>query len=181
MFQLSVVDHIRLSFGDVIRGYKVHNAAAEQLAHRAWLIRTFILTLLGLGVIMSATLLVSDTRLLRMASPVFVSAGFLLYAASLVFDLGPRIQAHRSTATRFWLLCEKYRALLTEIQDGLIDMPQVRERRDALIADVHAVMERSGELGAIARSPSTIDSLATADAEVDAFMPSARKGTPTAA
>jgi len=182
MFQLSVIDHIRLSFGDVIRGYKVHSAAAEQLAQKAWLIRTTVLVLLGLGVIASATLLVSDGRLLRIASPVFVAAGFLAYAAYLVLDLDPRVHAHRTTATRFWLLCEKYRALLTEIQDGLIDAPQVKERRDALIADVHAAIERSGDLKTFGRVMATIAPAAAADAEVDAFLPlSAKKGTPSAA
>ena len=36
MFQLSLVDHIRLSFGSVVGAYRGHTAAALRLAQWDW-------------------------------------------------------------------------------------------------------------------------------------------------
>ena len=45
MFQLSLVDHIRLSFGHVVYSYRAHAQVAERLALRGAQMRAAILTL----------------------------------------------------------------------------------------------------------------------------------------
>lgn len=187
MFQLSVVDHIRLSFGDVVCSYKAHTTAAERLARRAWQIKITVLSLLGLGVVAGATSIVSVLRPFQIISAVLAGLGFVAYAAYLAFDFDPRVNAHRSCAARFWLLCEKYRALLTEIQDGLLDVPQVKERRDQLIREVHGVYEQAPAAdrkayGLARRALSSTNAETVSDAEIDRFLPqSVQKGKPTAA
>lgn len=187
MFQLSVVDHIRLSFGDVVCSYKAHTTAAERLARRAWQIKITVLSVLGLGVVAGATSIVSVLRPFQIISAVLASLGFVGYAAYLAFDFDPRVNAHRSCAARFWFLCEKYRALLTEIQDGLLDVPQVKERRDQLIREVHGVYEQAPAAdrkayGLARRALSSTNAESVSDAEIDRFLPqSAQKGKPTAA
>ena len=138
MFQLSVVDHIRLSFGDVVYSYKAHTTAAERLARRSWQIKIAVLALLGAAVIAAAVAVFILVRPLQIVSAVLAGLAFLGYAVYLAFDIDPRVGAHRTCAARFWLLSEKYRALLTEIQDGLLDVPQVKDRRDALIREVQS-------------------------------------------
>jgi SMODS and SLOG-associating 2TM effector domain family 4 len=180
MFQLSVVDHIRLSFGHVIQSYRVHSSAAEHLAHRAWLFKTTLLALLGLGVLVSAGLVVNTSRALQVTATVLAVVGFVGYATHLALGLDERVQEHRTCATRFWLIGEKYRALLTEIQDGLLDVPQLRERRDSLIDEVHAAYGQSRDLGAVRLALSPADAALWSD--VDAFLPeSAQRRNPTAA
>ena len=49
VFQLSLVDHIRLSFGSVATSYRAHARAAERLSGRAWQSRVVLVTLLGLS------------------------------------------------------------------------------------------------------------------------------------
>jgi hypothetical protein len=187
MFQLSVVEHIRLSFGDVVRNYKAHTAAAERLARRAWQLKTTVLVQLAFSVMAAATVIVSTLRPFAITAAVLASLAFVGYAASLALDLDPRVQAHRACATRFWLLCEKYRALLTEIQDGLLDAAQVRERRDTLIREVHTVYEQAPvadreAFGLARRALTATDPMTVSDAEIDAFLPqSAHTGNPTAA
>jgi hypothetical protein len=187
MFQLSVVDHIRLSFGDVVCSYKAHTSAAERLARRGWQLKMTVLSFLGLGVVAGVTSVVSALRPFQIISAVLAGLGFVGYAAYLAFDFDPRVNAHRSCAARFWLLREQYRALLTEIQDGLLDVSQVKERRDQLIHEVHGVYEQAPETdrqayGLVRRGLSSASAEAVSDAEIDQFLPqSAQKGKPTAA
>lgn len=47
-----------------------------------------------------------------------------------------------SFAHRLWLMCERYRSLLAEIQDGMLDDGEILERREALIQQVHAIYEQ---------------------------------------
>lgn len=187
MFQLSVVDHIRLSFGDVVYSYKAHTNVAERLARRSWQIKIAVLSLLGAGVVTGALAVVSVLRPLQIASAVLAGLAFVAFAAYLAFDFDPRVGAHRSCAARFWLLSEKYRALLTEIQDGLLDVPQVKDRRDALIREVQGVYEQAPfadrkAFGLARMALSSKQAGVASDAEIDQFLPqSAQKGKPTAA
>jgi len=140
MFQLSLVDHIRLSFGHVVYTYRAHARVAERLALRAAQIRAAILTLSGVAT-GAAVLALGGDRRIQIAAAVSAGLAFALYALSAALDLEPRAYAHRSCAARLWLLCEKYRALLAEVHDGLVDVPAVTERRDALMREVQAVYE----------------------------------------
>lgn len=187
MFQLSVVDHIRLSFGDVVCSYKAHTSAAEKLTRRAWQMKTTVLALLGVGLVACTAAIAGTARAFPMIAAVMVGLAFLGYATYLALDFDPRVYAHRSCAARFWLLCEKYRALLTEIQDGVLQAQEVRERRDALIHEVHGVYEQapladrdSYRLARRALSPTQAHTIS--DAEIDQFLPqSVQRGNPTPA
>ena len=112
MFQLSVVDHIRLSFATVAGAYERHAEAAARLARWSWYVKVSLVALLALAV----------------------------YVA---LDLEPRIYGHRSSAARFWLLTERYRALLAEVHDQLLDAPAIAQRRDALVEEARACFEHA--------------------------------------
>ena len=142
MFQLSLVDHIRLSFAHVVCSQAAHERMAEQLSVRAWWTKLVTLALLGLAT--AATLLALQAgRPFQIAGAVLAASAFVLYGISLTVDFEPRVYAHRSCAARLWLLCEKYRALLAEVHDGLIDHAAVTERRDGLMREVQAVYEHA--------------------------------------
>ena len=49
MFQLSIIDHIRLSFGSAVGAYQGHTAAALRLSQWGWYSKIATLSLLGLG------------------------------------------------------------------------------------------------------------------------------------
>jgi SMODS and SLOG-associating 2TM effector domain family 4 len=140
MFQLSLVDHIRLSFGHVVYSHRAHAQVAERLALRAAQMRAAILTLTAVATA-AAVLALGGDRRIQITAAVCAGLAFALYALAAALDLEPRAYAHRACAARLWLLCEKYRALLAEVHDGLIDVPAVTERRDALMREVQAVYE----------------------------------------
>jgi hypothetical protein len=140
MFQLSVVDHIRLSFGHVVFGYRAHSRAAGRLALRAWQLRVTLMILTGASTASAVIALYGDRRF-QIAAAVIAGVAFALYATSAALDLDARAYAHRACAARLWAVCERYRALLAEAHDGLLDIAAVTEKRDALQRDVQAVYE----------------------------------------
>jgi len=187
MFQLSVVEHIRLSFGDVVCSYKAHTSAAEKLARQAWQMKTTVLALLGGAVITGTSAIVGTARAFSIVAAVMVGIAFVAYASYLALDFDPRVYAHRSCAARFWLLCEKYRALLTEIHDGVLQTEEVKDRRDALIREVHSVYEQAPLADRDAyrlakRALSSPQAHTLSDAEIDRFLPhSVQRGNATPA
>ncbi|PYR53597.1 MAG: hypothetical protein DMF91_28085, partial [Acidobacteria bacterium] len=89
MFQLSLLDHLRLTFGAVgaafARGY-------------------------GYAI----------------ASAVFAVLALVTLLLHLMFDLDASARAHASCAARLWLIREQYRALLSDLCDGAIDVDAAR-------------------------------------------------------
>jgi hypothetical protein len=140
MFQLSVVDHIRLTFASVVNAYEGHAEAAARLGRWNWYSRLAVLTLLGLACVADLIALKAGRVSLLVAAGGSALA-FLVCALWTALDLEPRIYAHRSSAAKLWLLCEHYRALLADVHDQTLDANAVAQRRDALAREVRAVFE----------------------------------------
>lgn len=140
MFQLSVVEHIRLSFASVANAYEGHAEAAARLARWGWHSKIALLSLLGLAC-------VADLMALQGGRPYLMAAiagsvvAFIGCAAWIGLDPEPRTYAHRSSAAKLWLLCEQYRALLADVQDQMVDAHAIAERRDRLARDVRTIFE----------------------------------------
>jgi hypothetical protein len=142
MFQLTVVDHIRLSFGSVVTAYEGHADAAARLSRRALYTKIVMLSFVAAAAV--AVLLAHGRgSRFQLTAGAFSALGFVACALYVALDPEPKIYAHRSTAARLWLLCEKYRALLTEVHDDLLDVPSITKRRDALLQETSLVFEQA--------------------------------------
>jgi hypothetical protein len=183
MFRLTVVDHLRLSFGHVVRNYTLHARKADRLARLAWTTKLIVLALLGVATATTIANLLGAGRPQQIAAVVATALAFAGHAVYVAIGLEPRLLAHRSCANQLWLVSERYRALLAEIQDGLVDSAGLLRRRDELIQQVHAIYEhappadrRSYESARDAAQKSGEASLT--DEEIDHFLPeSLRKGS----
>jgi hypothetical protein len=142
MFHLSLVDHIRLSFGSVVSAYEGHTEAAATLARWSWYSKLATLALVGLSAAASLGAALRGGMFI-IAAPCLGVVAFATCAAYLAIDPETRVYAHRSTAARLWLICEKYRALLAEVHDQLIDVPVIAQRRDALLKEVAEMFEQA--------------------------------------
>jgi SMODS and SLOG-associating 2TM effector domain family 4 len=142
MFHLTLVDHIRLSFASIVGAYEGHAAAAARLARWAWYTKVAMLSLVGLAAIAGV---IADQRGggFQTAAAAITAIAFVVCAAYVALDPEPRVYAHRASAARLWLLCEKYRALLTEVHDELLDAAEIARRRDALLQEATAVFEHA--------------------------------------
>jgi hypothetical protein len=142
MFQLTLIDHIRLSFAGVLSAYDGHAEAAARLARWAWYSKIAMLCVLAVSA--AATLIAQLAGgPFRVVGSTSASLAFAMWAVYIAVDPEPRAYAHRATAARLWLLCEKYRALLTEIHDELLDVPAMTARRDALLRETGFVFEQA--------------------------------------
>ncbi len=181
MFQLSLVDHIRLSFGTVVGAYQGHTGAAVRLAQWGWYGKIVALALVGVAAAASL-LAIRYGAAFQMAAAGTTALAFSVSAVQLAFDPGARVYGHRACAARLWGLCEKYRALLSEIQDEVLDVPAIIGRRDALLQEFAALYEQSPPADRhtyeIAQKALTGPDLGGySDQELDQFLPRALRRT----
>lgn len=183
MFQITLLDHLRLSFGGVVHGYRAHQDVAERLNRRVWQFRIAELLLLGGAMAANITALVRSDPRYATFSTVLVGGALVLFAIYVAAGLESRIYAHRWCASRLWLIREKYRALLSEMNDGSLTLEAVRTRRDQLVDELHAIVEQAPMVDRptyqSARQALTVaaDTVMT-DEEIDPFLPpSLRRGS----
>ena len=141
MFSLSVVDHVRLSFGQVVQNYIIHAKTAERLTAASWTARVAVLALLGVATAAAVGAVLAPNRPLQITAAVCAALAFGAYALHVALDVEPRVLTHRAAANRLWLIAERYRSLLAEIHDGVVDREEIHRRRDDLLQQVHTAFE----------------------------------------
>jgi conflict system pore-forming effector with SLATT domain len=141
MFSLTVIDHVRLESEHVAQNYTVHARAAERLVGLVSSLRITIAALLALATCGAVVALVFPVRSAEIASVAAATLAFVGFALYIVLGLEARLYAHRSFAHRLWLVSERYRSLLAEINEGTVDGPTVLRRRDELIHELYAMYE----------------------------------------
>jgi len=180
MFAVSVVDHVRLNFGHVVQNYTIHASASERLASLALKARITVLALLAAA--MGSTILgfLHQTRGYQIAALVCVVVAFTGHAAYVATGVESRLFNHRLLAHRLWLMCERYRSLLSEIQDGLLSEAALVERRESLIQDLHAIYEQGFSVDQPAfetKRQMPVSAGGFNEQQIDDFLPpSARRG-----
>jgi hypothetical protein len=80
----------------------------------------------------------------RSAAALVSSAAFAACAAYVgVRSAAAHPRAPARCASRLWLVCEKYRALIAEMHEGRIDLATLRERRNALLQEAAQIFEHA--------------------------------------
>jgi hypothetical protein len=141
MFSLTIVDHVRLDSAHIDKSYTVHARAAERIVRLVLTGRLVVTALLAAATSATVGTLLFSGRGSQITA--VVATGLALFAFVTYVVIGPeaRLYAHRSFVHRLWIVSERYRSLLAEVQDGIVDGPALLQRRDELIRDVHAIYE----------------------------------------
>jgi hypothetical protein len=142
MFQITQVDHVRLSFGSAVAAYEGHAEAAATLARRSSHARIALLVLTSTGATVSA-IAVQGGYAWHLASAILAAATFGACAAYVGWNNQPLIYGHRASAARMWVICEKYRGLLAEMHEDLIDLPTLQRERHSLLSESAAVLQEA--------------------------------------
>src|SRR5262249_51501387 len=84
-------------------------------------------------------------------------------------------QMHGWCANRLWRIREEYRALLADLADGALDIEAARQRRDALMHELHAIYETVPPAEALAyqsaaRAIGTVDESSLSDEEIEMLI-----------
>jgi hypothetical protein len=142
MFSLMVSDHVRLDAEHVAQNYAVHARAAERLVRFAFAAKVVMALLLALATAAATANLLFQTRAFQIATTAAAALALIGFALYTVFGFESRVVAHRAFAHRLWLVAERYRSLMAEINEGAVDRPSLLQRRDELIHEIHAIYER---------------------------------------
>lgn len=187
MFQMTLLDHIRLTFGQVVHRYKAHARSAERLSRRIWQARAILLALAAGTLGAAVTAVETAGGPYDRVTAVLAALTFVALAVSLALQLEARLYAHRWCASRLWLIREQYYALIAEITDGVVNLDEARARRDALMKELHAVYKHAPLADRIVYQSARdtlrmVDETVIADEEIDRFLPvSLRKAAAAAA
>ena len=180
MFQLTLVDHLRLTFRHIISTHRAHARLA--LYHGRWstaLQAAEALTMAGAAAA-AFGLLYTQQQGYAVVTAIAATVALLIFILRLVFAFDRSAATHRICSAHLWHLREQYRALLADLHDGSITLEAARERRDALMQRLHDIyrkappIDRSAFEAARAELPSRHDAR-PADEEVDRFLPDALK------
>ena len=139
MFSLTVVDHVRLDSDHIAQNYTVHARAAERTVRLVFICRMVIVTLLGASTATTIANLLGAGRAFQIGAVVTTTLALVAFAAYAVLGLEARLFAHRAFAHRLWIVAQRYRSLLAEVQEDMVDAPTLLRRRDELMHDVHAI------------------------------------------
>lgn len=141
MFQLEASDYIRLTFESLKQAYDAHAEAAARLSRFSSYFRLVTLALTG-GAAVMAAIAMSGGWILQVSAAVMAALAFSACAAYIGYDQQPRIYGHRASAARLWVIVEKYRALVADLESGAIDPQTLHERRNALLYEASDIFER---------------------------------------
>ena len=182
MFQLSLVDHLRLTFGHVVFRQRAHAQLA--LSQARWSRRLRVIeALLILGVCFAAgATAMTNIYGYAVATALLAIAAMILVLLNLMLELDASVHTHTVCAGRLWLMRERYRALMTDLVDGAIDLEGARRGRDALMEELHTIYERASLVDqeayqSASKAVAGFDDVSFSDEEIDHFLPKSLQKT----
>jgi len=176
VFALSLVDHLRLTFGHVIYSHKAHTLAAQRHARwDRWLKAGEALLMLTTAVnAVALAFTLNPVHAWSAAVTALLAMGVLIVRLTTTLDRSSR--THHMCGAHLWHVREQYRALLSDLRDGILTPEAARQRRDDLMAALHRIYE-DAPLPERARYQSAREELgpikeaALSDEEIDQFLP----------
>ena len=143
MFNLTLLDHLRLTFSQISQRQKAHTIAAESNARWSRLLRggeAFLMVGVSTSTIAAAF---GQGRVFIIMAAVLATLALLMLVLHLTFDFEAAAHTHAANGAHLWRVRERYRSLLTDLQEGVVDVAEARVRRDRLIDEVGAILDNS--------------------------------------
>lgn len=141
MFQLETADYVRLTYESLQQAYEAHADAAARLSRFSSYYRMAMLGVTGASAVLGAIAMASGW-MTHVAAAILAACAFGACAAYVAYDQQPRIYGHRASAARIWVIVEKYRALMADLESGGVDPRALHERRNALLYEASEIFER---------------------------------------
>ena len=139
MFNLTLRDHLQLTFTEILQRQHAHATKAQSRARWSRRLRGCEALLIGGVTIAAAGAAFGHGRPLAIAAAVMAGIALLILLVSLSFDFDASARAHAASSAHLWGLRERYRSLLSDLHDGAISVADARSRRDKLIDELRAV------------------------------------------
>ena len=141
MFNLTLHDHLQLTFNEIIQRHDAHAAKAHSRARWSRRLRGGEAVLIG-GVGMTAAgAALGHGQILAMVAASLACLALIILLVDLTFDFDASARAHAACSAHLWGLRERYRSLLSDLHEGALDITDARLRRDKLIDELRAIYE----------------------------------------
>ena len=174
MFQLTLLDHLRLTFGHVVYRHKAHAQLARICARRSRWVRAAEALLMAAVAFTAVAAAFGKGKWFTIAAAVLAGAALVTLLVHLALDLDTSARTHAACAARLWHVRERYRALLSDLSDGAIDADAARRTRDALAQELHTIYQDAppADHGAFeAAGQAAADEATLSDEAIDLFLP----------
>jgi hypothetical protein len=176
MFEVTLLDHLRLTFGHVVYRHRAHTHIASSRARWSRWLRTAESLLMVSVAFTALAAAFGKGNGYMIASAILACLAVATLLVHVTFDLDGTAQAHAWCATRLWQIREQYRAVLSDLSDGAIDLETGRLKRDDLMSRLHGIYENAPPAEypayqAAARAVLTAGDPALPDEEIDRFLP----------
>ena len=141
MFNLTLQDHLHLTFTEIVQRRDVH--AAKALTRARWSRRlraTEAILISGVSIAATGVAFGRGPRF-AIAAAVLAAMALIVLAVQLGFELDAGARAHADSSAQLWTLRERYRSLLCDLHDGVLTIEQARTRRDKLLDELRTVYD----------------------------------------
>jgi hypothetical protein len=176
MFSFTLLDHLRLTFGQVIYRHKTHSQIAHARARQGRWMRACEAVLMTAAAGAALAAVFDQRRWFAIAAAALATTALVVLMVHLALNLDGSAVVHGACAARLWPMRERYRALLSDLADGAIDADTARERRDLLLNELHGIYEHAppadgAAYQAAGRAAAIASEGALTDEEIDMFLP----------
>jgi hypothetical protein len=141
MFNLTLQDHLHLTFTEILQRRDAHAAKALTRARWSRRLRAAEAILIS-GVSIAATgVAFGRGPRFAIAAAVLAAIALIVLVVQLSFELDASARAHADSSAQLWALRERYRTLLSDLHDGALTVAEARARRDKLLDELRAIYD----------------------------------------
>ena len=160
MFNLTLRDHLQLTFTEITKRHSAHAAKAQARARWGRRLRGSEAVLVGGATLASAGAAFGHGQVLAIVAASMAGVALIVLLVNLTFDFDASARAHAASGAHLWGLRERYRALLSDLHDEALSVAEARLRRDKLIDELRTIYDAAS---VIALEEALADSAAPAD------------------
>ena len=155
MFNLTLRDHLQLTFSEIIQRHNAHAAKAQSRARWSRRLRGSEAVLVGGATIASAGAAFGHNQAFAIAAASMAGLALFVLLVNLTFDFDASARAHAASGAHLWGLRERYRSLLSDLQEGALTLDAARLRRDQLIEELRTVYDTTSVIALEDDDPKT--------------------------
>lgn len=173
-------EQIRECYGRVVYSHKTHEKCADILLIRLSNIKIAQIVLSALSTAGFISIIFGTEEVGAIAGGLVSVALLFLNGYTKDYDLGQLAQKHRQAAADLWLIREQYLSLLTDLRSNSGSEDELREKRDHLLTELHALYSGAPSTNFKAYKKAqealkNLEDMTFSDEEIDAFLPKSLK------
>ena len=141
MFNLTLHDHLQLTFNEIIQRHSAHAAKAQSRGRWSRRLRGSEAVLVGGATIAATGAAFGQGQILAIVAASMAGLALIVLLVNLTFDFDASARAHAASGAHLWGLRERYRSLLSDVHEGALSVADARLRRDQLIDELRTIYD----------------------------------------